>query len=215
MQLKNINIYINFLPLLIFFGDRAFAEDVQNKGLFLGNSEIHLTQAGSHRFEFINDVLNGSDDGVSNALSFQLYSPTAEKWKDIPNVPNLLNSFGARLPGFSGDQFNKRISVSVSQLVQTPTDIENPDPIANDVPYLGLLTFSTGFTAYNDNEFRGLNVVLGLTGEPTFAEQGQNFVHEGLGQAEVAQGWDHQIGTAPLLNAVSYTHLTLPTKRIV
>ena len=200
MQLKNINMHIIFLPMLIFLGDVAFAENFRSKKLFPGNDKIHLTQAGNHRFEFINDIFNGSDDGVSNALSFQFYSPTSEKWQDIPNVPNLLTSFGAWLPGFSGDQFSKRISVSASQLIQTPTEIENPDPIANDVAYLGLLTFSTGFTAYNDNEFRGLNVVLGLTGEPTFAEQGQNFVHEGLGQGEVAQGWDHQVGTAPLLN---------------
>jgi len=200
MQLKNINIHIIFLPLLVFFGDRAFAQDVRSKGLFPGNDKIHLTEAGSHRFEFINDILNGSDDGVSNALSFQLYSPTSEKWQDIPNFPNFLTSFGAWLPGFSGDQFRKRISVSASQLIQTPTDIENPDPIADDVAYLGLLTLSTGFTAYNDNEFRGLNIVLGVTGEPSFAEQAQNFVHEGLGQGEVAQGWDHQFGNAPILN---------------
>ena len=90
--------------------------------------------------------------------------------------------------------------MSASQLIQTPTEIENPDPIANDVAYLGLLTFSTCFTAYNDNEFRGLNVVLGLTGEPAFAEQAQNFVHEGLSIAEVAQGWDHQVAAAPILN---------------
>ena len=200
MQLKKIDMLILFLPMLLFFGKVALAEDVHNKTLFPGNDKIHLTQAGNHRFEFINDIFNGSDDGVSNALSFQLYSPTSEKWQDIPNFPNLLTSFGASLPGFSGDQFNKRISVSASQLIQTPTDLENPDPIADDVAYLGLFTFSTGFTAYNDNEFRGLNVVLGLTGEPTFAEQAQNFVHEGLGQGEVAQGWDHQIGTAPILN---------------
>ena len=200
MQLKKINILILFLIMLIFFGNVALAEDVNNQRLFPQNDSIHLTQAGNHRFEFINDILNGSDDGVSNALSFQFYSPTSEKWQDIPSVPNFLTSFGSWLPGFSGDQFSKRISVSTSQLLQTPTDIINPDPIANDVAYLGLVTFSTGFTAYNDNEFRGLNVVLGLTGEPTFAEQAQNFVHESFGLAEVAQGWDHQIGFAPILN---------------
>ena len=200
MQLKNINMLILFSPMLLFFGNVALAEDEHHKRLFPGNDKIHLTEAGNHRFEFINDIFNGSDDGVSNALSFQFYSPTSEKWQDIPNIPNLLTSFGAWLPGFSGDQFSKRISVSASQLIQTPTEIENPDPIANDVAYLGLLTFSTGFTAYNDNEFRGLNVVLGLTGEPAFAEQAQNFVHEGLSIAEVAQGWDHQVAAAPILN---------------
>ena len=74
MQLKNINIYIIFLPLLVFLGDRAFAEDTQSKRLFPGNDKIHLTQAANHRFEFINDVFNGSDDGVSNALNFQFLS---------------------------------------------------------------------------------------------------------------------------------------------
>ena len=105
--------------MLVLFADRAFAEDKHSKKLFPENDKIHLTQAGNHRFEFINDVFNGSDDGVSNALSFQFYSPTSEKWQDIPNFPNPLNSFGAWLPGFSGDRFNKRISVSVSCLLYT------------------------------------------------------------------------------------------------
>ena len=85
MQVKNINIYIIFLPLLVFFGDRAFAEDTHNKSFFTGNDKIHLTQAGSHRFEFINDILNGSDDGVSNCLLYTSPSPRDQRGSRMPS----------------------------------------------------------------------------------------------------------------------------------
>ena len=47
MQLKKIDMLILFLPMLLFFGKVALAEDVHNKTLFPGNDKIHLTQAGN------------------------------------------------------------------------------------------------------------------------------------------------------------------------
>lgn len=207
MRLSSSYLLTLFLAMSIILGNTSLAGEVEAedvdydyKNFFPGNDELHLTEAGKYRFEFDNDVFIDSDDGVSNAWSFQLHSQVADDWDDIAGFAPFLKSFGAWAPGLSGDGLNKRISMSLSQLIQTPNDLDDPNPIPNDVAYLGLLTIAAGFIAFNDDEFRGLNVIVGLSGKPTLAEQTQNFVHEVLGAAEIAQGWEHQVDTAPLIN---------------
>jgi hypothetical protein len=207
MRLINCN-YLKtfFLAILITCGNTSLAEDIKvervydYQHLFAGNDSLHLTEAAKYRFELNNDILVDSDNGVSNAWSFQLHSPITNNWEDIPGFTPLLKSFGAWVPGLSGEGLNKRISMSLSQLIQTPDEITNPAPIPNDVAYLGMLTVAAGFIAFNDDEFRGLNVIVGFTGEPTLAEQTQNFVHKIGGLTDVAEGWDNQVEAAPLLN---------------
>ncbi len=207
MRLSSSYLFMFFIVILIIWGNTSLAEDVESedvdynyKNFFPGNDKFHLTEAGKYRFEFDNDILVNSDNGVSNAWSFQLHSPIADNWEDLPGFAPFLKSFGAWAPGLTGVGLNKRISMSLSQLIQTPNDLTDPNPIPNDVAYLGMLTVAAGFIAFNDNEYRGLNVIVGLSGKPTLAEQSQNFAHEVFGLAEIAEGWEHQVEAAPLVN---------------
>lgn len=60
---------------------------------------------------------------------------------------------------------------AIGQVIQTPDDLTNPNPIPNDVPYAGLLTAQFGLIAYNDQEFRGFGFVLGVVGRPSMSEE--------------------------------------------
>jgi hypothetical protein len=176
------------------------AEETDYHKFFPGNSQRHLTEAGKYRFELDNDVLVDSDNGFSNGWSFQMHSPIADSWDKIQGAAPHTKALAAWLPGLSGDGLNYRMSVAIGQIIQTPDDIDDPNPIPNDVPYAGILTGQLGFIAFNDDEFRGIGLVIGWVGRPSMAEQTQNFVHEVGGVADVAQGWDNQLETEPLLN---------------
>ena len=200
MRLTNGYFLTFFMIASMAWGSSALAEDPDYHKLFPGNDQRHLTEAGKYRFELDNDVLVDSDNGFSNGWSFQLHTPVVDSWDKVPGVAQHLKSFAAWLPSLTGDDLNYRMSVSIGQVIQTPDDIDDPNPIANDVPYAGLLTGQLGLIAFNDDEFRGIGLVLGWVGRPSMAEQTQNFVHKVGGLADVAQGWDNQLETEPLLN---------------
>ena len=65
-----------FLILLVSasmtWGDFSLAAEADDKSLFPGNDQRHLSEAGKYRLEIDNDVLVDSDNGFSNAWSFQI-----------------------------------------------------------------------------------------------------------------------------------------------
>lgn len=182
------------------WGDFCLAAEADDKSLFPGNDQRHLSEAGKYRLEIDNDVLVDSDNGFSNAWSFQIHTPVADSWDNVEGPAAHIKTFAAWLPSLTDDGLKYRASFSIGQIIQTPDDIENPDPIPNDVPYVGLLAAQLGLIAYNDREFRGFGFVLGVSGRPSMAEQTQNFFHNTTGTAETAQGWDNQLETEPLIN---------------
>lgn len=200
--------YLAFLmSTSVVWGDVSLADEADYKKLFPGNDQRHLSEAGKYRFEFDNDLFVDSDNGFSNGWSFQIHTPLAESWSKIEGPAPYITRLGAWLPSLTGDGLNYRMSFAIGQIMQTPDELENPDPIPNDVPYAGLLAGQLGLIAYNDQEFRGFGFVLGVSGRPSMAEQSQNFVHNTTGSAEIAKGWDNQLKTEPLLN-VTYMRKT-------
>ena len=183
------------------WGNFTLAAEPDYKSLFPGNDQRHLSEAGKYRFEFDNDAFVDSDNGFSNGWSFQIHTPVADSWEKIQGPSTYVKTLAAWLPTLTDDNLNYRLSFAVGHVIQTPDEIENPNPIPNDVPYAGLLTGQLGLIAYNDNEFRGFGFVLGVLGRPSMAEQIQNFWHNTSGTAEIAEGWDNQLETEPILNA--------------
>ena len=200
MRLVNSYFLVFFISVSTTWGGLSYAAEPDYKKLFPGNDQRHLSEAGKYRFEFDNDLFVDSDNGFSNGWSFQLHTPTAESWSKIEGPAPYIKTFAAWLPTLTDNGLNNRVSFAIGQVMQTPDDLLNPNPIPNDMPYAGLLTAQLGLIAYNDEEFRGFGFVLGVSGRPSMAEQTQNFVHNASGTADIAQGWDHQLKTEPLLN---------------
>ena len=172
----------------------------QEDTFFPGNKERHLREAAKYRFEMNNDVLFDSDNQFSNGWSFQIHTPVADSWGSVEGPSKFAKKIGAWLPTLTADGHNYRASLSIGQILQTPDDIENPNLITDDVPYAGVLTVKGSWIAYNDTDFRGFEIVLGVVGRPSMAEQTQNFVHN-LISSNIAQGWDNQLKTEPVINA--------------
>jgi lipid A 3-O-deacylase len=201
MMRANTCILVLSISASVLYSAHSLAAGSDYKKLFPGNDQRHLSEAGKYRFEFDNDAFVDSDNGFSNGWSFQIHTPVADSWEKIQGPSTYVKTLAAWLPTLTDDNLNYRLSFAVGHVIQTPDEIENPNPIPNDVPYAGLLTGQLGLIAYNDNEFRGFGFVLGVLGRPSMAEQIQNFWHNTSGTAETAEGWDNQLETEPILNA--------------
>lgn len=200
MKLVRSYFLVFFMCATMTWGEISLAADRDYKNLFPGNDQRHLSEAAKYRFEFDNDLFVDSDNGFSNGWSFQVHSKVTESWDKLGGTAPYIKTLGAWLPTLNGDGLNNRASFAVGQVIQTPDDLKDPNPIPNDVPYAGLLSWQLSLIAYNDQEFRGFGFVVGVVGRPSMAEQSQNFVHNTTGTAEIAQGWDNQLKTEPLLN---------------
>jgi len=157
------------------------------------------SEAATWRLEFDNDTFFHSDNHLSNILSLQKHSSAAANWDDVSGLPRFFGRLGKHLPFLSGDGLVYRASLAIGQLMQTPDDLHRRDLIRDDVPYAGVLTLQGSWIAYDDDEFRGAEVVIGVLGPPSLAGAAQRAFHR-LIDDTVPQGWANQLRTEVLVN---------------
>lgn len=155
-------------------------------------------QNATWRFEIANDFLVDSDNQFTNGFSVQKHSTTSADIDDLQGVRAFGKGLARRiLPKRDGLVYRK--GLRIGQNMATPDDIENPDIILDDVPYHGLLAAESSWIAFNDSEFTGFGMTLGVVGELSFAEEIQKAVHS-LVDATDPQGWEHQLDNEPVIN---------------
>jgi len=174
----------------------------QEKSPIAPHGDRHA-EAATWRLEFDNDTFFHSDNHISNVLSLQKHSPEAPSWDAVTGLPRFFGRLGKRLPSLSGDGLVYRASLALGQLMQTPDDLHRRDLIHDDVPYAGVLTLQGSWVAYDDDELRGAEVVVGILGPPSLAGATQRAFHR-LIDDTVPQGWDNQLHTEVLIN-LNYT----------
>jgi len=187
-----------FLLLITCYLKPLFAGEM-TKEILVENEQLNLHDAAKFRLEFNNDVIFQSDNQFSNGWTFQIHTAVAENWSNIKGPSHFLTDFAQQIPTLTGDDLNYRMSLSIGQIIQTPENLSDPDLITNDVPYAGALTLKTTWIAFNNIDFRGFEIVVGILGRPSLAEQTQNLVHL-MSDSETANGWDNQLKTEPIIN---------------
>lgn len=166
-----------------------------------------LLERPKWRVEFDNDVLTGSDDTFSAGLSVQRYSPLLDTWEE-KRRGKARKGFalwvGKHIPGLGDDGEGGRIVRRASGMgfvIQTPQDIENPDPQPLDAPWAGVLGLGTSWSSYDNRRLGALQLFVGCMGPCSGAEQVQKFVHDDLGLSDNSPlGWDNQLDTEFLGN---------------
>ena len=156
-------------------------------------------ESATWRFEIDNDLLFNKDNQISSGWSVQKHSAVAKSWEDLEELPKFIRQWGAALPTLTDKGLRYRAGIAVGQVIQTPDDISRQDLNKDDVPYAGVLTAQASWYAFNDEEFRGFELTLGVVGSPSLAEQTQKFVHK-ITNNDDPKGWDHQLKTEPVLN---------------
>lgn len=150
------------------------------------------------RLELSNDVILSSDNQFTNGTSVVVSSPLVKSLENTRDTP----AFGRSLVSWAipeQPRLNYRESWVFGQNMQTPADIEQPEIILNDVPYVGFLGLGSSFYGFNDDIFIGAQWLVGWVGEEALAEQSQELVHAVIG-GDDPEGWDNQLDSEPVLN---------------
>lgn len=181
MNLPRILLLLSFLTCTA-----TFAETEDDLGLF--------------RFNFDNDVVGDTDDFFSAGWSFQFHSRGVENITEQNQGP--VGRFVHRVvPGLGPkDGVIYRQGTSLSQVIQTPSDLSEPDLIEDDVPYAGTLGVARSWSRLNDEALNAFQVYVGVVGPASGAEEMQKFVHNDLGLGEDPLGWDNQLDNEFLVN---------------
>jgi len=151
------------------------------------------------RFEWDNDSFVGMDNAFTNGWSLERHSHQYDSWDEMG--PSRISGWISRtIPGLGDDgpRVVKR-GTGVSQVMQTPEDLSNPDPQPNDVPWAGTLGWSESWYALENRRLNGFQIYVGILGPYSLAEEFQTQVHDWI-DSEEPLGWDNQLKTEPLLN---------------
>jgi hypothetical protein len=165
------------------------------------------TDKAKWRFEFDNDVLSRSDDAYTAGWSLQRHSPHFDLWAenrgDKPRG-GLSRWIGENVPGLNDGGPGRRVvrrAMGLTQIIQTPAAIDDPDPQPEDVPWAGVLGFASSWSSYDNDRFGALQLFVGCMGPCSGAEQVQRFVHLDLGIGDLPPlGWENQLDDELLVN---------------
>ncbi|MFU8814369.1 MAG: lipid A deacylase LpxR family protein [Pseudomonadales bacterium] len=159
---------------------------------------LYWSEGRTWQVEWHNDAFANSDNQFTNGIKVGLHSALATSLDDTRGTP----AFGkllARLVLPKDDSLHYRESWSIGQNLQTPDDLTADEIILNDVPYVGMIGISSGFTAFDEQRLTGFGLLLGWTGKTVLGEQVQSAVHE-ITSAPDPAGWDNQLDFEPLIN---------------
>jgi hypothetical protein len=148
--------------------------------------------------EFANDAFFDYDNQFTNGFTIQKHSTVATDLNDLQEVRAFGKRLARRLLPQASDLFYRNAFI-IGQNFATPNDLENPDIILDDTPYLGILAAESSWIAFNDTRFTGFAATIGIVGEYSFAEEVQQGGHT-LIDATEPQGWDHQLDNELVIN---------------
>jgi hypothetical protein len=159
-----------------------------------------FTERAKWRFEFDNDVFTGGDDAFSAGFSLQRHSPLFDTWEQKrkgKTRKGLALWIGRHVPGLGDNGEGGRLvrrATGFSGVMQTPEDIENPEPQPEDVPWAGVAGLATSWSSYDNRHLAAFQIFVGCMGPCSLADEVQTFVHDDLGFSDKSPaGWDNQL----------------------
>lgn len=158
--------------------------------------------SGSISITIENDAFTGSDDAYSNGVGLTWTSR---------NVASLSHDNPARrwarawsfLPGVSGPQTDRYVSLTLAQEIHTPDDITLESPPFDDQPYAGVLYLDSVIYRQSPRTNDAWTLRLGVVGPASQADDTQTWFHDVIG-ADEPRGWDTQLPNEMIFN-VGYT----------
>lgn len=172
--------------------------------MFIHAAERQAKDYGTFTIYFENDTFFDSDYLYTNGFKQSWTSEDLENYRDRPGAGAWAHSLIANQP-FSVDQEDSHfVSFSFGQNIYTPEDTESSEVVEDERPYAGLLYFSLGYSARSRKRSHTWEVMLGVVGPSSYAEDTQGAIHDLLDQ-DKPQGWDNQLDDEPVLN-LFYEH---------
>ncbi len=145
-----------------------------------------------------NDIFSGEDGRYTNGLGFSWGKGPVDEFNDDV-LPGWLQTLASPLPGYNDPGYDFAISYTISQVMQTPTEIDRSEPDPDDYPYAGLLSWGARMHFVGDDIAYEPNLLLGVVGPWSLAEQSQKLIHKITDSTE-PEGWDEQLRNEPVIN---------------
>jgi hypothetical protein len=163
-----------------------------------------LVLAGAHADQFMvqwdNDLLTGTDDGYTNgariAFAQELpadsagYNSLQQTLRELTGSDrgNALNDFRFQDEGALHFQYG----IGLTQLMFTPASPNALTPPDGERPYAGWLGLEFSLQASAYDSANTATISIGITGEASYAQEAQEWVHRNISDSPIFQGWDSQ-----------------------
>lgn len=152
-----------------------------------------LVQADILGFSWDNDLFVGRDKNYTNGVRLSWVDDGHDGCEDGEGLTCSTARLLDPLPGISITDNRHAFTVSLEQIMITPSDIKRETPDYNDLPYVGYTNLELGLFSWNDSDLYGYGVRVGVVGPDSGAEESQKIVHRITGSNKPA-GWDNQLG---------------------
>lgn len=155
-----------------------------------------------------NDLLTGTDEGYTNGarIAFaRAISADSSRHNQLQTMLRRLTGAEAnnsldefRFPGVGDLRF--QYGIGLSQLMFTP---ENPDtrrPLPGERPYAAWSGLEFSLQASAQNSASTATLSIGTTGNLSYGQDLQDWIHENVSDSPIFQGWDSQVPGELTLN---------------
>lgn len=150
--------------------------------LIISSTSVTASERSTVTFALDNDGLFGVDQDYTNGI-FLSYTSAAI------STPSILEPLSLSI---WGSPALDKVEFTLGHKMWTPSDIEVTEPLANDRPYAGYFHGEFNFISLQPQQAQRFNLTFGATGENSFADQAQRFVHSITG-SDTPNGWENQI----------------------
>lgn len=148
-----------------------------------------------------NDVFTQSDNNYTNGIGVAWVSDAVHASDD--DFVGRWTRLWSFLPFVADEGYTNYAAWSLAQEINTPDDIDDPDPSPDDQPYSGILYLDSTLYARNPDWTHAWQLKLGVVGPASKAGDVQRDFHRLIG-ADKPRGWDTQLPNEPVVN-LSYT----------
>ncbi|MEA1920755.1 MAG: lipid A deacylase LpxR family protein [Campylobacterota bacterium] len=155
-----------------------------------------------------NDLLFGSDDSYTGGgvISWMSSRYEANSTEYHNGYINFIRQSVEMIPFVELSHKELHASISLQEVIITPSDINATEPNYDDLPYVGYLGSHFSLFASDDTSFDQYRFSLGIIGENSGAEWIQTKIHE-LINNDPPRGWDNQLGPQFMMG-LGYLHGT-------
>ncbi len=155
-----------------------------------------------YTFSTDNDIVFDSDNGYTAALYFSWMGDELKDSEDGSFTHTYTSSFANLvdyIPFTNISSKKLNATISVQEMIITPTDLNATEPEYDDVAYSGTLGFHFSLYAWDETEFDQFRISTGVVGPLSGAEYIQKYIHKITGSTE-PKGWDNQLDNHFFLN---------------
>ena len=149
-----------------------------------------------------NDVLTNSDNNYTNGGAISWVSSDLDTY-DSDSFVSKWARFWKFLPFVDDDGYKTYEAWSLVQEMNTPNEIQDPNPPEDDQPYAGVLYVDSLLYARKERWAHVWQLKVGVVGPASQAESVQKKFHDLIGGDEPL-GWDTQLPNEPVIN-IGYT----------